>query len=104
MKEIPLGYVEMRQAFGPDGEYGAWLRQHSAMVMINGVAFVHGGVDLETAALGCDGVNAGVQAGRQRPSTRRPNRSWRCSRSRKRGRCGIAGSCRARRRPTSARF
>ncbi len=60
-KEIPLGYVEMRQAFGPTGEYGTWLRQHSAMVMINGVAFVHGGVDPETSALGCDGINAGVR-------------------------------------------
>ena len=60
-KEIPLGYVEMRQAFGPTGEYGTWLRQHSAMVMINGVAFVHGGVDPGTSALGCDGINAGVR-------------------------------------------
>lgn len=60
-KEIPLGYVEMRQAFGPEGEYGAWLRQHPAMVMINGIGFVHGGIDLETAALGCDGINAGVK-------------------------------------------
>jgi predicted MPP superfamily phosphohydrolase len=60
-KEIPLGYVEMRQAFGPEGEYGSWLRQHPAMVMINGIGFVHGGIDLETAALGCDAINAGVQ-------------------------------------------
>ena len=60
-KEIPLGYVEMRQAFGPKGEYGAWLRQHPAMVMINGIGFVHGGIDLETAALGCDAINAGVK-------------------------------------------
>ena len=60
VKEIPLGYVEMRQAFGPDGEYGKWLRQHSAMVVINGVAFVHGGVDVDSATLGCEGINAGV--------------------------------------------
>ena len=60
-KEIPLGYVEMRQAFGPTGEYGGWLRQHPAMVMINGVAFVHGGVDMETAALGCEGINDAVR-------------------------------------------
>lgn len=60
-KEIPLGWIEMRQAFGPQGEYGAWLRQHPAMVVINGVGFVHGGIDLENAALGCSGINAGVQ-------------------------------------------
>jgi hypothetical protein len=61
LKEIPLGYFEMRQAFAPEGGYGAWLRQHSAMAIINGVAFLHGGVDPETAALGCDAVNAGVR-------------------------------------------
>ena len=60
-KEIPLGWVEMRQAFGPEGEYGVWLRQHPAMVMINGIGFVHGGSDLETAALGCSGINSGAQ-------------------------------------------
>jgi hypothetical protein len=60
-KEIPLGWVEMRQAFAAQGEYGAWLRQHPAMVMINGIAFVHGGIDVETAALGCDAINAGVR-------------------------------------------
>lgn len=62
MQEFPLGYVEMRQAFASKGEYGAWLREHPAMVIVNGVAFVHGGVDLETAALGCAGINAGVAA------------------------------------------
>ena len=60
-KEIPLGWVEMRQAFGPQGEYGTWLRGHPAMAVINGVAFVHGGIDPETAALGCEGVNASVK-------------------------------------------
>ena len=27
IQEIPLGSIEMRRAFGRDGEYGRWLRQ-----------------------------------------------------------------------------
>src|SRR5512135_2446820 len=40
----PLGYVEQREAFGPDGVYGKWLRGHSAIVLEQGNAFLHGGV------------------------------------------------------------
>jgi hypothetical protein len=60
MREVPLGFVEMRQAFGPDGDYGRWLRQRPAMVRINGILFVHGGVDPATAGLGCEAINAEV--------------------------------------------
>jgi hypothetical protein len=61
MKEIPLGYIEMRQAFGPAGEYGKWLRERYAVVKINGIVFVHGGINAATAALGCAGINEAVR-------------------------------------------
>lgn len=61
MKEIPLGYIEMRQAFGPAGDYGKWLREHPAVVRINGIVFVHGGITADTAALGCQAINDAVQ-------------------------------------------
>jgi len=61
MKEIPLGYVEMRQAFGPAGEYAKWLRERHAVVKINGIVFVHGGINAATAALGCAGINEAVR-------------------------------------------
>jgi hypothetical protein len=61
MKEIPLGYVEMRQAFGPAGEYTKWLRERYAVVKINGMVFVHGGINAATAALGCAGINDAVR-------------------------------------------
>jgi hypothetical protein len=51
----------MRQAFGPAGDYGRWLRQRPAAVRANGILFVHGGVTAETAALGCAGINASVR-------------------------------------------
>jgi hypothetical protein len=60
MREVPLGFIEMRQAFGPDGDYGRWLRQRPAMIRLNGVVFVHGGLDPATAALGCAAINSDV--------------------------------------------
>jgi calcineurin-like phosphoesterase family protein len=60
-EEMPLGRVEMDLAFGPDGEYGKWLRGHSAMAMINGIVFLHGGVSPGQATLACDAVNATVR-------------------------------------------
>ena len=31
MARHPLGFIEQREAFGPKGEYGKWLRGHSAV-------------------------------------------------------------------------
>lgn len=59
--QVPLGFVERTQALSAEGSYGRWLRQLPAAVVVNGVAFVHGGLTPESAALGCDGINAAVQ-------------------------------------------
>ena len=67
LEEIPLGSVEMQQAFTADGDYGRWLRQHDAMVMVNGIAFLHAGADAATAALGCTAINATVHKELQNP-------------------------------------
>jgi hypothetical protein len=61
LKQMPLGFVEMRQAFGRDGEYGRWLRQLPVTVKINGLMFVHGGISPAVAHLGCDGINDQVR-------------------------------------------
>jgi hypothetical protein len=60
LKEVPLGMIEMRQAYGPQGEYARWIRERPAVARINGVLFLHGGISPETAALGCDGINAAI--------------------------------------------
>lgn len=60
LKEIPLGYLEMRQAFSPSGDYGRWLRGRPALVRINGIVFLHGGISAATAPLGCTGINEAV--------------------------------------------
>jgi hypothetical protein len=57
LKDTPLGFVEMRIAFGPNGVYGKWLRMHQAVVKLNGVLFLHGGISPAVAALPCAVIN-----------------------------------------------
>jgi hypothetical protein len=42
--EHPLGFVEHRQQFAPQGTYGKWILSHNAAVRINDILFVHGGI------------------------------------------------------------
>lgn len=56
----PPGYFGHRRAFRSDGEYGAWLLQKPLVIVINGTAFVHGGLSPRVAELGLDGVNDGL--------------------------------------------
>jgi hypothetical protein len=44
MHEHPLGFVEQRDAFGPRGKYGRWIRTHHAVVQIGDGVFLHGGL------------------------------------------------------------
>ena len=61
MTETPLGLIERQIAFGPDGQYGRWLRARDTVARINGVLFLHGGISPAAAALGCDGINETVR-------------------------------------------
>jgi hypothetical protein len=61
LKETPLGFVEMRLAFGREGEYGRWLRRLDVAVKINGFLFLHGGISPATANMDCDALNATVR-------------------------------------------
>jgi hypothetical protein len=44
MEAHPPGYFEYRDALGPDGKYGRWIRRHHAIVQIGDGLFVHGGL------------------------------------------------------------
>jgi calcineurin-like phosphoesterase family protein len=61
LKQTPLGYFEMRLAFGRQGVYGMWLRERDVMIKINGLVFVHGGIPAALAALTCDTVNTTIR-------------------------------------------
>lgn len=56
-KKYPAGYFAMRRAFRPDGRYGQWLLTKNIIVVINGTAFVHGGLAPIVADVGLDGIN-----------------------------------------------
>ena len=60
-EDVPLGFVERVHAFEEDGLYGKWLRQRPALVKLDGVVFLHGGLTPEVAALGCEAINATVR-------------------------------------------
>ena len=55
------GLKEMVRALRPDGEYGAWLSQHNAVIRINNALFVHGGISEDYASVSLDSINNTVR-------------------------------------------
>ena len=41
----PPGWIEYREAFGPKGRYGSWLRKRDVSTVVNGTLFMHAGPD-----------------------------------------------------------
>ena len=42
--ETPPGFIEHRMAYGPEGQYGKWIRRHNTVVKVNDTIFLHGGI------------------------------------------------------------
>jgi hypothetical protein len=61
MARHPAGFIEQREAFGPQGEYGEWLRGHAALAEIGGIIFLHGGIDPDLANTKLDAMNKRIQ-------------------------------------------
>jgi hypothetical protein len=61
MAAHPPGYIEYREAFGPSGRYGKWLRTRPAAVQIDGTIFMHAGI-APGSAPSLASVNAQVRA------------------------------------------
>jgi len=61
LKEFPLGMLEMRVAFGRNGHYGEWIRKLNAVVKINDVVFLHGGLSPGVASMSCEAINVAVR-------------------------------------------
>jgi hypothetical protein len=57
MARHPVGFIEQREAFGPKGKYGEWLRRHSTVAEIGGTIFLHGGISPEVAKTKLDAIN-----------------------------------------------
>src|SRR6266849_6947478 len=61
MARHPLGFVEQREAFSPDGEYGKWLRGHNALAQIGEEIFLHGGIHPDLAKMKVDALNSRIR-------------------------------------------
>jgi hypothetical protein len=61
MARHPAGFIEQREAYGPKGEYGAWLRGHAAVAEIEGIIFLHGGIHPGLAKTNLDAMNNRIQ-------------------------------------------
>jgi len=59
------GADEYRKAMGPDGKYGKWIRSHNAVIKINDVLFLHGGISRSYADKSLTELNKGVREGLQ---------------------------------------
>jgi hypothetical protein len=64
-RAYPLGYFARQAAFAPAGRYGAWLLSLPAIVIVDGTAYVHGGVPAAVAEQGL-GLNAKLRADLER--------------------------------------
>lgn len=61
-EKYPPGYFARQQSLNPDGEYGAWLLGLPAIVKVNDVIYMHGGLTEEIAEVGVDETNRLVQS------------------------------------------
>jgi hypothetical protein len=55
------GLQEFRKALGPDGTYGRWICGHNAVIKIDDVLFVHGGISPEYASRSLRDINDAVR-------------------------------------------
>jgi hypothetical protein len=53
----PIGYVEYREALKPNGRYGRWLRSKPILAEIDGVVYMHGGVNTGFSTGSLDEIN-----------------------------------------------
>lgn len=61
-EKAPPGFFGHRRAFAPDGPYGRWLLDKPFIIVVNDIAFVHGGMPPYVAEHGLEGANTGLKA------------------------------------------
>ncbi len=62
LKQTPLGWVEQRLAWAPDGEVGRWVTGNPAVTKLGNTLFVHGGLSAEYSKVPIDEINRRVAA------------------------------------------
>lgn len=56
-RDTPLGMIEHRMAWRPDGDVGRWIVANPAVALIDGNLFAHGGIGSAYANLSIDEIN-----------------------------------------------
>ncbi|MBZ5582718.1 MAG: metallophosphoesterase [Acidobacteriia bacterium] len=59
--ESAPGFAELRAAFGPQGKYGSWIREHNAVIKIDRTLFVHAGLGEKYAGWSLGRINGEVR-------------------------------------------
>lgn len=57
MEKHPLGFVEYKEAIGPKGKYGTWLRGKPMVTTVEGNIFMHAGIPPDAAPAQLDDLN-----------------------------------------------
>lgn len=57
----PRGYLEYREAIGPGGKYGKWLRKRPAVAKVGDILLVHGGINPDFVQKPIDEINDQVR-------------------------------------------
>jgi hypothetical protein len=61
-EEHPLGWIEQRQAFGADGKIGRVLLEQDAVVKVNDILFLHGGISEKYVSTPLADLNSKIRA------------------------------------------
>lgn len=62
MAAHPLGFVEYREALGPEGRYGRWLRTKPTVLRLGDTVFLHAGIQPDRAPRRLEDINKQVTA------------------------------------------
>jgi hypothetical protein len=60
MDAHPVGFVEYREAFSPQGKFGRWLRTKPVLLKLNDTVFMHAGINSNKAPRALEDINKQV--------------------------------------------
>jgi hypothetical protein len=62
------GFAEYKEAFGPNGQYGKWIRSHNVVIRVNDTLYSHGGISPEFLSTPIVKINKTIQTELADPS------------------------------------
>jgi len=62
-QQVPLGWVEHRQGWSLDGDYGSWVADNQVAVQLNDTIFLHGGISAKYCGFSLQSLTEQVIAG-----------------------------------------